>query len=227
MKLKNIVPWGRSLKEYKEIFSLTENDFLKSILGCGDGPASFNAELSAQGGKIVSIDPTYCFSTEQLKNRIEEVYDEIIPQIQINKNKYHWGSISSVEALGKIRLSAMEKFLNDYESGCKQGRYLEGALPNLDLKDGQFELALCSHYLFLYSEQISLEEHLKSITELCRVANEVRIYPLIALNGKISPHLKDVINHFNSESKKTLLVDVNYQFQKGATQMLVVKSDVE
>jgi len=224
VKLKNVVPWGRSFEEYKEIFSLTEKDLLKTILGCGDGPASFNADLSFKGGKVVSVDPTYCFNTEQLKSRIAEVYDEVMPQMQINKDKYLWESISSVEELGKIRQSAMEKFLVDYETGKNEGRYIEASLPNLDFEDGQFDLALCSHYLFLYSEQIGLEEHVKSLTELCRVANEVRIYPLLALNGEISPYLKDVMSELTRIGNLVSLVDVNYQFQKGANQMLVIKS---
>ncbi|MES9898723.1 MAG: hypothetical protein ABW148_06845 [Sedimenticola sp.] len=127
MELKNVIPWGRSFEEYKEISSLTEVDLKKSILGCGDGPASFNAELSDQGCKVVSVDPTYHFSTEQLKNRISEVYDEVMPQMHLNKEKYIWDSIPSVEELGNIRMSAMNKFIADYGSGKEEGRYVEAS----------------------------------------------------------------------------------------------------
>ena len=224
VKLENIVPWGRSFEEYKEIFSLTEADLKKSILGCGDGPASFNAELSSQGGKVVSVDPIYRFNTRQLKNRISDVYDEVMPQMHLNKDKYIWDNIPSVEELGKIRMSAMDKFLADYESGKQGGRYVDASLPNLDFKDKQFDIALCSHFLFLYSAQVSLGEHIKSLVELCRVAKEVRVYPLIALNGEVSPHLNKVISELNLLNISTSLANVKYQFQKSATQMLVVKS---
>jgi len=223
MELKNVVPWGRSFEEYQAIFSLTEADLKKSILGCGDGPASFNAELSAQGGKVVSVDPTYHFSTEQLQNRISEVYREIMPQLYLNKDKYIWDSIPSVEELGNIRMAAMSKFIADYDAGKKEGRYIEASLPNLKFKDKQFELALCSHFLFLYSDQMSLDEHIKALKELCRVAKEVRVYPLLALNGNVSLHLDDVIAELNKSNYSTSLNNVKYQFQKGATQMLVVK----
>ena len=143
MELKNVVPWGRSFDEYKEIFSLTEVDLKKSILGCSDGPASFNAELSGRGGKVVSVDPTYRFSTEQLKNRISEVYDEIMPQMHLNKEKYIWSSIPSVEELGKIRISTMNKFLDDYDIGKEENRYVDGSLPVLNFNDKEFDLALC------------------------------------------------------------------------------------
>ena len=44
-ELKNIVPWGRSFTEYTEMFSLSKNDLTKSIIGFGDGPASFNSAM--------------------------------------------------------------------------------------------------------------------------------------------------------------------------------------
>jgi len=224
VELKNVVPWGRSFEEYQEIFALTEIDLKKTILGCGDGPASFNAELTKRGGTVVSIDPIYEFSADDIKNRIGQVYDEVMPQMVINKDRYIWESIPSVEELGRIRMSAMNEFIADFETGKASGRYLHESLPNLSFANKQFELAICSHYLFLYSEHVSLEQHIASIKELCRVANEVRIYPLLSLNGEVSPHLNEVISVLKKAELICSLVGSGYQFQKGATQMLVVKS---
>ena len=62
MKLEQVVPWGRSLAEYRAMFTLSEEDLQKRILGCGDGPASFNAEMTASGKPTVtSVDPLYAF----------------------------------------------------------------------------------------------------------------------------------------------------------------------
>lgn len=44
-----------------------------------------------------------------------------------------------------------------------------------------FDLAVCSHLLFLYSEHLSEDFHVESIKELCRVAGEARIFPLLEL----------------------------------------------
>ncbi|MCL4473256.1 MAG: hypothetical protein M1539_00340 [Actinobacteria bacterium] len=60
--LDNIVPWGRSLDEYVEMFGLSSNDLELKILGCADGPASFNAEMSRRGKSVVSIAPVYRFT---------------------------------------------------------------------------------------------------------------------------------------------------------------------
>ena len=224
MELKNVVPWGRTFDEYREMFSLNDDDLKRKILGCGDGPASFNAELTSLGGSIVSIDPTYQFSKADLKGRISEVYDEVMPQMELKKDRYLWKSIASVEELGKFRMQAMDVFLSDYEQGKKSGRYLNEALPTLSFSEQQFDLALCSHYLFLYSEHVDLEQHIKSMKELCRVSKEVRVYPLLTLNGEVSPHLAPVMNSLVKSGSQVSLVPVKYQFQKGATEMLVVKS---
>ena len=224
MELKSVVPWGRSFVEYRDIFSLTESDLNKTILGCGDGPASFNAELTACGGNVVSIDPSYQFDAKSLQVRIAEAYDEIMPQVCANKEKFIWNGIPSLDALGKIRMDAMNRFLSDYDKGKKSGRYICESLPKLSFEDKRFDLALCSHYLFLYSDHVSLEQHVASIIELCRVANELRIYPLLTLKGEISPHLKPIMLALSAYNISSSLVDVTYQFQKGATQMLVVNA---
>jgi hypothetical protein len=70
MKLEEVVPWGRNLAEYRSMFSLSATDLNAKILGCGDGPASFNAEMTELGHSVVSIDPIYQFSTEQIEQRV-------------------------------------------------------------------------------------------------------------------------------------------------------------
>ena len=57
--LDKVVPWGRSFEEYVKMFNLSDDDLKRRILGCGDGPASFNASLTERGGNVVYIDPIY------------------------------------------------------------------------------------------------------------------------------------------------------------------------
>jgi hypothetical protein len=49
------------------MFSLNPADFERKIMGCGDGSASFNAELTKRGGNITSVDPVYYFSADQIR----------------------------------------------------------------------------------------------------------------------------------------------------------------
>ena len=224
MELSKVLPWGRSLNEYKEMFSLSDNDLKKNILGCGDGPACFNAELSKVGNNVVSIDPIYQFNTEEIRSRIDEVYPQIMDQVAKNRCDYVWKNIANVEAMGQVRMDAMQAFLSDYELGKKSGRYINASLPTLPFKNNEFELALCSHYLFLYSEHVNQEQHILSMRELCRVTSEVRVYPLLSIgNNQVSPHLESVMSTLKKSGFNVSLAPVEYEFQKGATEMLVVK----
>lgn len=225
MELSSIVPWGRSFIEYKEMFSLSSEDLGKTILGCGDGPASFNAELTNRGGNVISVDPIYQFSADQIQVRIDEVYSQVIEQVSKNSVDFVWNNIPNVVTLGKVRMDAMRTFLTDYEVAKNNGRYLSASLPELPFSDGAFELALCSHYLFLYSEHVNQQQHILSMKELCRVAKEVRVYPLLSISSNLeSPHLKPVIEELEANGISISLMDVSYEFQKGATKMLVAKS---
>lgn len=128
-----------------------------------------------------------------------------------------------MEELGRIRLAAMEDFLTDYESGRLAGRYLTGELPSLPLADGGFDLGLSSHLLFLYSDRLSVDFHLAALLEMLRVAREVRVFPLLTLAGAPSPHLPLVRSALAQQGFQVEVRRVDYEFQRGGNQMLVVR----
>jgi hypothetical protein len=117
MKLNEVVPWGRTLAEYKLMFDLSAADLSSKILGCGDGPASFNAEMREKGSVVVSIDPIYQFSAEQIEQRVKDTYETVISQVKQKPDRYLWKNFDDADALGQARLGAMEKFLLDYQTG--------------------------------------------------------------------------------------------------------------
>lgn len=222
MKLNEIVPWGRTLEEYKLMFNLSAADMNARILGCGDGPASFNAEMTELGYFVVSIDPIYQFSATQIKQRVQDIYNPVISQVKQNANRYVWKNFRDADELGEARLAAMEKFLLDYEMGKIKGRYLFQSLPSLELADNEFELCVCSHLLFMYSEQLSLDFHIASIHELLRVSREIRIFPLLKLDGEPSSYVELIIQELSSRGFNIQIQSVDYEFQKGGNQMLKV-----
>ena len=97
----------------------------------------------------------------------------------------------------------------------KKERYLSQSLPNLDLLDNQFELCLCSHFLFLYSKQRLIDFHLSSINELLRVCSEIRIFPLLQLDCQPSPYVESVIQECDRQGYQVQIQPVAYEFQKG------------
>jgi len=222
MQLKNIVPWGRTLQEYKDMFLLSEETLKQEILGCGDGPASFNVEARNLGAKVTSIDPIYSFSKNQLQERIDEVAREVIEQVRTNKEDFVWKNIQDVEALYQLRMGVMKIFLEDYEEGKVLGSYQNQMLPNLDFEENRFDLALSSHFLFLYSEHLDFEFHLKAILEMLRVAKEVRIFPLMTLKNEKSPYVEKVMEELEGLGYTAQIVKTNYEFQQGADEMLKV-----
>jgi hypothetical protein len=127
-----------------------------------------------------------------------------------------------VDELGKVRLQAMQVFLEDYDSGRRECRYIEAELPVLPFADRSFELIVCSHFLFLYSSQLSEKFHLESVSEMCRVASEVRIFPLLTLDGVPSRHLAGLLDRLR-EFWAASIETVQYEFQRGGNQMLRVK----
>lgn len=222
IKYESVVPWGRTFEEYIDMFSLTESDLDKYILGCGDGPASFNCTMNQTGKKVVSIDPIYQFTKDDILKRIDDTYQNVINQTMQNQDKFIWTKIKDVEDLGGIRMIAMKKFLEDYNVGKKEKRYVFAELPTLPFEDNQFDLSLSSHFLFLYTDNLSLEFHIQSINEMLRISREVRIFPLLDVNTKRSPYVDEVIGRYIEMGYCIDEVKVDYEFQKGGNTMLKI-----
>ena len=98
------------------MFGLGESELGGRILGCGDGPASFNAELSAQGCAVVSVDPLYAASSAAIERRVKETFDEVMDEMRRHPDEFVWTHVPSIEELGRRRMAAMRRFIGDYPS---------------------------------------------------------------------------------------------------------------
>jgi len=221
--LESVVPWGRTFDEYVSMFALSTEELKLDILGVSDGPASFNAEATAQGVNVLSIDPLYSYSASQIQEQFLKTKSKIIEQIESNQSEFSWSTFSSIDKHVQAREQAMEMFIEDFSSEHSKPRYLSSSLPLLPLEDQKFDLSLCSHFLFLYSLQHNRNFHMKSITEMCRVSKQVRIFPVLELGAKESRHLSVVRAELESEGYDTELKQVSYEVQKGGNQMLCVQ----
>ena len=222
-KLDNVVPWGRSFDEYLRMFNLTKADLKKKILDCAGGPAGFNAKMSSLGNQVISCDPIYQFTAEEINKRIQETAPIIVEGLQTSLEKFVWQKIKSPQQLLEVRMAAMNQFLADFPTGKSEKRYLNHQLPSLPFPDNSFDLALCSHFLFTYSEQFSFDFHLAAILELCRVAQEVRLFPLLEnFTGIDSPYVQGVVNQFREKDYEVRVEKVDYEFQKKGNQMLQI-----
>lgn len=223
MQLEKVVPFGRSFDEHIKIFNLSDLDLTKRILGVGDGPASFNAEATKIGANITSVDPLYEFSDEEILQRFNQVVDIVIEQIKATPDDWVWSYHKSVNDLKHNRVQVINKFISDYNIGKQQGRYQVGELPNLKFKDKEYDIALCSHFLFLYSEHYNYQFHFDAIREMLRVAKEVRIFPLLTLMLQRSPYLEQIMQQFREMGHSVAIIKVQYELQRGGNEMLVIK----
>ena len=135
--------WPYSLKDYIRMFCLDKNVHRMRILDCYAGAGSFNRELNAYGGCVVSISPLYKLHEFELEQYVKkqfvmanvqhkEIYNHLVYDIRgttfdLNQNK------------------AFKLFLSDYACGLRQGRYQAEELPFLPYQDYAFDLALLHH----------------------------------------------------------------------------------
>lgn len=223
MKLEKVVPFGRSLDEYVQMFHLTKSDLHKRILGVGDGPASFNAEATKMGVQVTSIDPIYQFSGDEILKKFNEIVDNIIDQVKASPDDWIWSYHKSPENLRWNRVQAINKFISDYEQGKQEKRYQIGELPKLNFQDQEYDLALCSHFLFLYSDHHDYQFHFDAIKEMLRVSQEVRIFPLLTLMLQRSPYLDRITQELQELGYTVSIVKVKYELQKGGNEMLWIR----
>jgi hypothetical protein len=221
--LDQIVPWGRSFDEYRRMFALSDSDLRVRILGCADGPAGFNAEATRLGADVVSCDPLYRWNASDIRERIMATSDDVLEQTRLNANEFVWDTIRSVEELRRLRLGAMELFLKDYDDGTRKSRYVAAALPTLPFADQSFDLAICSHFLFLYTNHLTEAFHESAMLELGRVATEVRIFPLLALGGKPSEYVPKTVDYLRGCGCEVSIEKVPYEFRRGADRMMRIR----
>ena len=174
------------------------------------------------GGNIISLDPIYQFSKQELVGRLEETRGIVMEQMRQNQDHYKWDRIKSLEELEQVRLSAIQMFLDDFEQGLLEQRYQYHELPErTEYEEDSFDLGLSSHFLLLYTA-LGLDFHIHSIEEMLRICKEIRIFPLVDLNAEKTQLTQEVIDYFQAQYE-VQVKQVGYEFQKGADKMLVIR----
>jgi hypothetical protein len=62
--------------------------------------------------------------------------------------------------------------------------------------------------------------------ELCRVATEVRIFPLLALGGELSPFVAGCVQSLREAGHHVSIEKVPYEFQRGGNEMMRITGTV-
>ena len=93
----------------------------------------------------------------------------------------------------------------------------------LKFDDVSFDLALSSHFLFLYTAQLGEAFHRAAVREMCRVASEIRIFPLLMLGGQRSPCVDQQVAELRQMGMGVSIEAVDYEFQRGGSEMMRIR----
>lgn len=213
MNLFNIVPLGRSFGDYRAMFALSDADLQGLVLGCGDGPAGFNAEATASRLQVISVGPIYVYSAAEIETRVFASHGAMISQVRPQSQRSVWEWYADPEAFDEARQMALQRFLVDYEIGKQSGRYVPASLPRLPIPDASFDLGLCSHLLFCTRIICRLRITSQPLVNCSELQERSAFFPLLTLLGRALPA------SFNPMRKAAQGI-VGYEFQRGGDVML-------
>jgi SAM-dependent methyltransferase len=209
---------SRSATEYRAMFGLAAPDGAASILDCCAGGSSFAAET---GGRVVAMDPAYALPHADLAVQVRASLGDTNQIIDANSGHFDWTWYGDPARRTRLRVAAARSFLADLRA--RPGRYLAGALPRLPLAPASFDLVLCSHLLFTWSDRLDADWHRRALAELVRVAREVRVFPLVVQGtGAPVPFLPQLRAGLAAAGHRSRVATVPYRFQRGADQMLII-----
>ena len=214
-----VPPWGRSAAEYEAFFALSDVPPSARILDCGSGPSSFAAEWSRKGRFVVAADPMYRYSARGFLADFDSTAARMLAGMRKARDRFRWDHYGSPEDVVRRRREVLTAFIADLQAETRSGRYVSARLPDLPFRSGSFDLVLCSHLLFLYSTEFDAETHLSFLRELLRLGREVRVYPLLDMDGRPSPHLEGTLQALRA-SARVELVPLSFEFRSGDSKML-------
>jgi hypothetical protein len=210
----------RPLFDYCREFALTREDLLAGrILDCPGGASPFGAQVRARGGEVVSVDPAYSRSGDELRGMIEHNLAATPDWIAAKGEAVDWSDLGSPNALLRAFEPSADLFLADYAAHPEH--YVAGSLPDLPLPDGHARLALSSFLLFAYPDVFDVDAHVAALCELVRVADEARVFPLVDSDATPYPHLEQVRAALDVHGVRTELRPTTATYSVGADHALV------
>jgi len=213
---------GRTFTEYRRMFDLDAAELVgRSVLDCGAGVGSFAATAAELGADVTAVDPLYDRDREALAEECAAAVEYNLKGLREQRDAFVWDFYGDVETRGHYLRAAYNRFLADY--GTHPERYVTGELPDLPFDDDAADLALCANVLFVYDDRLDRAFHEAALRELARVAREeVRVFPLHSLDRSRSAFVDPLVDSLREEGHAAELRGVPYEFQPGATEMLVV-----
>lgn len=211
--------WIYGKEDYQQMFALTEDDLNKRILDYPGNLSTFNAQMYHDGFSVVSGDVAYDSQPDDIQPYIDEVFKLHVGDLKSLTNRLKDPSESNFNAIVDTWTVRKEMFEKDYSAGYQQQRYRSMQLPTLPFPDHHFELLLCSDLVF-HTKLLESNSVTDCVSELCRVAEEVRIFPLLNQAGEISAALGPVMLYLQQKNFGVEVRQVAFEKIKGGNAML-------
>jgi SAM-dependent methyltransferase len=216
----------RSYEEYVRMFDLDEASLHgKQVLDVAGGASSFTADARNRGLLAVAADPMYAQSHEDIDVHGKEEIKVSTNKLAGLQHKFSWDYYGNLEQHKAGRERSLQLFLQDYARSGAEGTYYSAMLPNLPFADNSFDMALCSHFLFLYAEQFDYSFHLESLRELvrvCKPGGEIRIYPILNFQSQEYPYMKELTEAIEAWGAKIGFAQSRLPFLPQSTHFLQV-----
>ncbi|MBT4964122.1 MAG: hypothetical protein HOI53_01425 [Francisellaceae bacterium] len=213
---------GYSREDYVNMFDLNQTEVHNMrFLDYAGSLNGFTRAMMRDNLKAVCVDPLYHLPLNQLEGKIELACLNFERYLKENYSQILLDESQIQQEVSRRRFIALGT-LESYESAKRAGYYKEKVLPDLGFADKSFDMALCSHFLFTYSDALSLDFHIASILELARVAYQVRIFPLVDSKGELSEHLGPVLAKLQERGLAAEVRKVEHEFQRIGNAMLLV-----
>ena len=221
----DLIPaWLHGLDEYQQMFDLTSSDLNQTILDFPGSISSFNAQTHAVAKRVVSGDALYDKSYDEMVIYADKRYEREKQRLLNQADAILQQGADGVESILDMWREHKACFLDDYVSGIESGRYQRVIMPTLPYRDYEFDLALCSDYVFNQHAQNDCQPA-DVVRELCRVAVETRIFPLLDEKGNIAESLGPVMLELQNTNHGIEIREVSFENLKGGNAMLRVWSE--
>lgn len=222
LDIDRIIFIGRTFEEYVNMFDLSiANLKNKKVLDCPAGACSFSATARENGLDVEACDIAYYFNNVELYNKGKEDIKHMINKMEKSKSNYNWTFFNDTDDLKDYRIEALDTCVKDMK--LYQEKYHAVELPQLPFSDNEFDILLSAHFLFLYSEAFDFNFHIQTLEEMLRVTKEeIRIFPLVNIEGDRYEELDKIIHTLNERGYNTEEVQVNYEFQSNANSFLKI-----
>lgn len=211
--------WIYNLDDYRQIFNLTDQEIQKGTLDYPGGVSSVNAELYALGQTIISAGPSYRLSPKEMQGHAKQILQNKITNLRQNVELLSTPNEQTINNVIQRWQLSTEQFLADYELGKKQGRYIVLDPPPFTTIEQTFELLLCTDFLF--NKALSPTHSSQQLMdELCKLATEIRVFPLPDAKKIIAAELGPIMLDFQQRNYGIEVRAVNYPLRSDANAFL-------